>query len=95
MRIGIDIGENKLEEVAIDEYCLSRALGSIIGTLDPGLIVIGRGIFNVARIYNTVPKLWSQWVFSGKFILQLSPQQFGDSRVVLSAAWLWDDATTL
>ena len=95
MRIGIDIGENKLEAVAKDEYCLSRSLGSITNTLNQNFIVHGGRISNVARIYNTVPKLWSQWVFSGKFILQLSPQQFGDSRVVLSAAWLWDDATTL
>jgi len=95
LRIGIDIGENKLEAVAIDEYCLSRALGSIIGNLDPEFIVLGAGVSNVARIYNTVPKLWSQWVFSGKFSLQLSPQQFGDSRGALGAAWLWDDATTL
>ena len=95
MRIGIDIGENKLEAVAIDEYFLSRALGSIIGTLDRELIVIGRGISNVARIYDIVPKLWSRWVFSGKFSLHLSPQRFGDSKIVLDSPWLWDDATTL
>ena len=93
MRIGIDIGENKLEAVAIDEYCLSCSLGSITNTLN--FIAHSGRISNVARIHNIVPTLWSRWVFSGKFSLHLSPQQFGDSKIVLGSAWLWDDATTL
>ena len=95
MRTGIDIGEIKLKAVAIDEDCLSRALSSINSTLDPDFIILGGETPNIARIYNTVPKLWSRCVFSGKFSLHLSPQQFEDSRVVRGAAWHWDDATTL
>ena len=95
MRIGIDIGENKLEAVAIDEYCLSCSLGSITNTLNQDFISHSGRISNVARIYDIVPKLWSRWVFSGKFSLHLSPQRFGDSKIVLDSPWLWDDATTL
>jgi len=70
---------------------LARALASIINVLDPDVIVLGGGMSNVGRIYETVPKLWSQWVFSDKVETSLLPPRFGDSSGVRGAAWLWDD----
>ena len=47
------------------------------------------GLSNVDRLYENVPKLWSQWVFSDQVDTQLLPPKFGDSSGVRGAAWLW------
>jgi fructokinase/N-acetylglucosamine kinase len=59
--------------------------------LDPDVIVLGGGMSNVTRLYESVPKLWSHWVFSDKVETRLLPPKFGDSSGVRGAAWLWDD----
>ena len=61
--------------------------------IDPDVIVLGGGMSNVTRLYESVPKLWSQWVFSDKIETRLLPPKFGDSSGVRGAAWLWDDKT--
>jgi fructokinase len=71
------------------ENRLARALASIINVIDPNVIVLGGGLSNVARLYENVPKLWSQWVFSDQVDTLLLPPKFGDSSGVRGAAWLW------
>jgi fructokinase len=71
------------------EHRLARALASIINVLDPGVIVLGGGVSNISRFYDTVPKIWGQWVFSDTVATELRPARHGDSSGVRGAAWLW------
>ncbi len=72
------------------EHRLARALSSVINVLDPGVIVLGGGLSNIARLYDNVPKLWGQWVFSDEVTTPLRRAKHGDSSGVRGAAWLWD-----
>lgn len=80
-----------LAERAFAEYedRMARALASIINVLDPDIIVLGGGMSNVARLYDNVPKLWTDYVFSDHVATQLRPPKHGDSSGVRGAAWLW------
>ena len=71
---------------------MARALASIINVIDPDVIVLGGGLSNIQRLYDTVPKLWSQWVFSDTVETKLVQNRFGDSSGVRGAAWLWPSA---
>lgn len=72
------------------EERLARALAGVINLLDPDVIVLGGGMSNIARLYDTVPKLWRRYVFSDRVDTRLVPPTFGDSSGVRGAAWLWD-----
>jgi len=71
------------------EHRLARALSSVINVLDPGVIVLGGGLSNIARLYVNVPKLWGKWVFSDEVTTPLRRAKHGDSSGVRGAAWLW------
>jgi fructokinase len=73
------------------EERLARALAGVINLLDPDVIVLGGGLSNIARLYDTVPRLWPRYVFSGRVDTRLVPPKYGDSSGVRGAAWLWDD----
>ncbi|HVT36659.1 MAG TPA: ROK family protein [Nevskiaceae bacterium] len=70
---------------------LARALAHIINILDPQVIVLGGGVSQVQRLYQHVPALWDQWVFSDRVDTQLRPPQHGDASGVRGAAWLWPE----
>ena len=72
------------------EERLARALASVINILDPDVIVLGGGLSNIQRLYDTVPRLWPRYVFSDRIDTQLVPPKHGDSSGVRGAAWLWD-----
>jgi fructokinase/N-acetylglucosamine kinase len=74
------------------EERLARALAGVINLLDPDVIVLGGGMSNIARLYETVPKLWRRYVFSDRVDTRLLPPKFGDSSGVRGAAWLWNNA---
>jgi fructokinase len=71
------------------ENRMARALASVINLLDPDAIVLGGGMSNVERLYERVPRLWGDWVFSDRVDTRLLPPRFGDSSGVRGAAWLW------
>jgi fructokinase len=71
------------------EHRLARALASVINVLDPGVIVLGGGMSNANRLYENVPALWAEWVFSDIVATELKPARHGDSSGVRGAAWLW------
>ena len=73
------------------ESRLARALASVINLIDPDVIVLGGGVSNIERLYDNVPKLWSNWVFSDRVETKLVPPAYGDSSGVRGAAWLWPD----
>ncbi len=68
---------------------LARALAHVINLLDPDVIVLGGGLSNMTHLYEQVPRLWSQWVFSDVVNTRLVPAANGDSSGVLGAARLW------
>ncbi len=68
---------------------LARALAHVINLIDPQVIVLGGGVSRVQRLYERVPALWAQWVFSDRVATLLRPAQHGDSSGVLGAARLF------
>ena len=72
------------------ETRLARALAEVINILDPDAIVLGGGLSNIDRLYETVPKLWTARVFSDQVATRLLKSRHGDASGVRGAAWLWE-----
>ncbi len=68
---------------------LARALATVINIFDPEVVVLGGGMSNLAAIYERVPLLWKDWVFSDQIDTRLARPVHGDSSGVRGAAWLW------
>ncbi|WP_282609667.1 ROK family protein [Pelagibius sp. Alg239-R121] len=87
-------GDDDLAEAALQRYedRLSRALAMVINVLDPDVIVLGGGISNIERLYQTLPKRLPEYVFSDSFDTMIVPPKHGDSSGVRGAAWLWSQA---
>jgi fructokinase len=73
------------------EERLARSLASVINVLDPDVIVLGGGLSNIARLYESIPRRWGEHVFSDEVRTRLLPPAHGDASGVLGAARLWDD----
>jgi fructokinase len=75
---------------ALDRYThrLARALAHLINIFDPEVIVLGGGMSNVASLYEEVPALWDEFVFSDPISTKLVAPKFGDSSGVRGAAML-------
>ncbi len=71
---------------------LARGLAAVINLLDPKVIVLGGGLSNIGRLYDTVPALWNDHVFSGDVCTTLVKAHHGDSSGVRGAAWLWSES---
>ena len=71
------------------ERRLARALAGVINLVDPDVIVLGGGLSNIERLYDTVPRLWQDWTFSDHVDTPLRKNRHGDSSGVRGAAWLW------
>ncbi|MBT4888974.1 MAG: ROK family protein [Rhodospirillales bacterium] len=83
---GDEVASNVLSRY---EQRLARALASVINILDPDMIVLGGGISNIDQLYDSVPRLWQDWVFSDRTDTPLRKNTHGDSSGVRGAAWLW------
>ena len=82
--------EDARESVATYERRLARGLASVVNVFDPDAIVLGGGVSNIARLYERVPRLWTEFVFSDAVVTRLVRAVHGDSSGVRGAAWLWD-----
>jgi len=69
---------------------LARSLALVINVLDPDVIVLGGGLSRIARLYDEVPRLWREYVFSDDVRTRLVAPLHGDSSGVRGAAWLWN-----
>ena len=80
-------------EAAMQRYerRLARALAQVINILDPDVIVLGGGVSNLDRLYDRVPRLWGEYVFSDTVATRLVRNKYGDSSGVRGAAWLWNE----
>ena len=75
----------------LDLYCrqLARSLAQIVNVLDPDVVVLGGGVSEIAAIYDRVPELWGDYVFSDTVNTRLLPAAHGAASGVRGAAWLW------
>ena len=78
-------------ELALRRYelRLAKSLAHVVNILDPDVIVLGGGMSNVDRLYQTVPQLIKQFVFGGECETPVRKAKHGDSSGVRGAAWLW------
>ena len=84
-------GDSAAEDILVRyEYRMARSLAHVINLLDPDVIVLGGGMSNLKRLYENIPKIWQQWIFSDCVNTTLVPPRYGDSSGVRGAAWLWD-----
>lgn len=67
---------------------MARALAHVINILDPDVIVLGGGLSGIQSLYENVPKLWLEHVFSDVVSTRLLPPVHGDASGVRGAAWL-------
>lgn len=81
-------------EAAIEIYSgrLAKSLATVINLLDPDVIVLGGGLSNIGALYQQVPRLWRDWVFSDRVDTRLVRAKYGDASGVRGAAWLWEKA---
>jgi fructokinase len=77
------------ETIARYAHRLARGLASVINIFDPHAIVLGGGVSNMTPLYERVPRLWGEFVFSDAVATRLVRAVHGDSSGVRGAAWLW------
>jgi fructokinase len=77
--------------LAAYEDRLARALATVINLLDPGVIVFGGGVSNLARLYENVARSLPRYVFSDAVCTKLRKAAHGDSSGVRGAAMLWEE----
>ena len=70
---------------------LARALANVINIVDPDVIVLGGGLSNIDMLYEAVPAVWTEYVFSDRVDTSIKKAIHGDSSGVRGAAWLWPD----
>lgn len=77
----------------LERYCdrLARSLANVVNLLDPHVIVLGGGLSKIPQLYERVPELWKDYIFSerDKITTKLRAPKHGDSSGVRGAAWLW------
>ncbi|MFC7050854.1 ROK family protein [Emcibacter nanhaiensis] len=71
------------------ELRLARALAHVINILDPEVIVLAGGLSQIDSLYEHIPHLWQEYVFSDHCDTPLRRAKHGTSSGVRGAAWLW------
>lgn len=85
---------NASAQQAYQDYCrrLAKSLAHVINIMDPECIVLGGGLSNVNSLYEDIPKVWQEYVFSAgsntNIQTQLLKNKLGDSSGVFGAALL-------
>lgn len=78
-----------LATLARYEDRMARALATVMNILDPDVIVLGGGLSKLAQLYQNVPALWRQYIFSDRVDTRIVPALHGDASGVRGAARLW------
>ncbi|GAB4518031.1 MAG: ROK family protein [Parvularculaceae bacterium] len=80
------------DALSLYEDRLARGLAMVVNLIDPDVIVLGGGLSNIARLYDSLPVLMEPWIFDpapGR--TPVLRNMHGDSGGVRGAAWLWED----
>jgi len=72
------------------ERRLAKSLAHVINMLDPDTIVLGGGMGNIESLYENVPAILPEYVFSDVVNTKIVAPVHGDSSGVRGAAWLWN-----
>jgi len=77
----------------LDRYVdrMARGLATVVNLLDPDVVVLGGGMSNLDVLYDRVPALWGDYVFSDRVGTALRPPAHGDASGVRGAARLWPE----
>lgn len=77
---------------SVERLCdrIARALAVVINIVDPEAIILGGGLSNLDILYQRIPALWHQYIFSDVINTRLLKNQYGDASGVRGAAWLCD-----
>jgi len=67
---------------------LAKSLASVINIIDPEVIVLGGGMSNIEYLYQRVPEILPEYVFSDQILTRLIKAEHGDSSGVRGAAFL-------
>ena len=86
MRDGDDVAAASFERYASR---LGRALAMVANIIDPDVIVLGGGLSNINELYDRLPRVVSDHVFSDYWEGVIRQAKWGDSSGVRGAAWLW------
>lgn len=80
-----------LAEAVLQRYLdrFGRALSVVINILDPGIIVLGGGMSNIARLYTEGRDRVARNVFNDELRTKIMANAHGDSSGVRGAAQLW------
>ncbi len=78
-------------KATLDRYVdrMARGLATVVNLLDPDAIVLGGGMSNLTVLYERVPALWGDYVFSDRIDTVLRRPAHGDASGVRGAARLW------
>lgn len=76
----------------LDRYVrrLARALAHVINLVDPEIIVVGGGLSRIDRIFDAMPQVWTEFVYSDDVVTKFVRAAHGDASGVRGAARLWD-----
>jgi len=83
--------ENEPQAITVfDIYArqLAKSLASVINIIDPEVIVLGGGMSNIEYLYQRVPEILPEYVFSDQVLTRLVKAEYGDSSGVRGAAFL-------
>lgn len=69
---------------------MARALAEIVNILDPDAIVLGGGLSQIPRLYETLPHRIQPYTFGGADKVLILAPKHGDASGVRGAAWLWN-----
>ena len=75
----------------IELYCrqLAECVSTVINMLDPEIVVFGGGLSNIGEIYELVPRMLAEYVFTDEVRTRISRPRFGDASGARGAACLW------
>jgi len=68
---------------------LARALAHVINLADPEIIVVGGGLSQIDSIFDAVPRIWKEFVYSDSVATELVRAAHGEASGVRGAARLW------
>ena len=100
-RTGSELEAKEIERLAnsgdsesgetIQTYCkqLARCLSTVVNLIDPDMIVLGGGLSNISQLYEQVPSLLKEHVFTDNMLTMLCAPKFGDASGAIGAACLW------
>ncbi len=70
---------------------LARGLAVVINIIDPDMIVVGGGMSAINELYEELPPLLDEYVFSDTVRTPIVRNVHGASSGVRGAAWLWPE----